>query len=71
MIRFIFLLGGNWSSLRRRFRRQEKEEEVVQEDFADFDGNQHLMYEIPDPYWPGSFFVYDVQEGRWERQTLV
>ncbi|KAF8774876.1 hypothetical protein HNY73_017382 [Argiope bruennichi] len=39
-------MGLRWirkklSSLRRHFRRQEKE------DFADFDGNQHLMYEFP------------------------
>ncbi|GBM21185.1 hypothetical protein AVEN_50914-1 [Araneus ventricosus] len=64
---------GPWSNLRRRMgHREEKDQEVyVQEDFADFEANQHLMREIPDPYWPGSFFVFNVQEGRWERQTLV
>ncbi|GBN86883.1 hypothetical protein AVEN_242117-1 [Araneus ventricosus] len=56
------------SNLRRRMHRRE---EKVQEDFADFEANQHLMREIPDPYCPGSFFVFNVQEGRWERETWV
>ncbi|GBN64578.1 hypothetical protein AVEN_198651-1 [Araneus ventricosus] len=56
------------SNLRRRMHRRE---EKVQEDFADFEANQHLMREIPDPYCPGSFFVFNVLEGRWERETWV